>query len=310
MDVSGHFGPQLRRWRTEADLSLAELARRTHYSKGYLSKIETGVRPPSTGMARRCDAALNAEGALMALVPPDTGEKPATPPARIDQDELWVLGMGTEGSVWFQPVTRRETLTTGAASLVTLGLAGPPSSRAQQQEAAVVAALSTVFSQVRALGQQASPRVVLPALIAPTHTLQTMAATASSRGRAGCYLLASRYAEYAGWMAQEAGHDTAALWWTNKAVQLASAGGDQELAAYALVRRALISLYAGDAVQTIALARRAQENHAAGNRIRGLAAQRDSGTCPGWRQLRLPARAGSSHHAVRRCHDRTRSGSG
>ncbi|MGH3927217.1 MAG: hypothetical protein ACRDTT_30850, partial [Pseudonocardiaceae bacterium] len=53
-------------------------------------------------------------------------------------------------------------------------------------------------------------------------------------------------------------------------------GGDPELAAYALVRRALVSLYADDALQTITLARRAQEDRAAGNRVRGLAAQREA----------------------------------
>ena len=275
--MSESFGSELRRWRATVDLSLAELARCTHYSKGYLSKIETGVRPPTVGVARRCDAALNAGGALMALVPPpDTGDKLSVSPEMINQEELWVLSMGADSLVWFQSITRREALTADATSLLTLGLAVSPSSRARQQETAVVATFSAVFSQIRALGQQVRPQVVLPTLIAHTYTLQAVAVNASSRRRSDCYLLASRYAEYAGWMAQEVGDDRAALWWTSKAVQLASAGGDHELAAYALVRRALISLYVGDAVQTIALARRAQEHPAAGNRVRGLAAQREA----------------------------------
>jgi len=47
MGLGASFGSQLRRWRVAVDVSLAELARRTHYSKGYLSKIETGTRPPT-----------------------------------------------------------------------------------------------------------------------------------------------------------------------------------------------------------------------------------------------------------------------
>ncbi len=33
-------------------------------------------------------------------------------------------------------------------------------------------------------------------------------------------LLRARYAEYAGWMWQESGNDGAALWWTDKAVEM------------------------------------------------------------------------------------------
>lgn len=275
MDLGAPFGPQLRRWRAAVDVSLAELARRTHYSKGYLSKIETGTRPPTGSVARRCDVALNAGGALAVLVPPpDTVDTKSIPSAVIDREELWILTMGTNGSAWFQPMNRREALTAGAVSLLALGIGTTQSPRAQQE--AVLATFTDLFTQIRALGQQASPHVVLPTLIAPTHTLQQIAATATGRVRSDCYLLASRYAEYTGWMAQEARQDIAALWWTDKAVALASAGGDRELAAYALIRRALVSLYAGDALQTITLAQRAQDDPAAGRRVRGLAAQREA----------------------------------
>jgi transcriptional regulator with XRE-family HTH domain len=64
------FGAELRRLRTAAGLSLAQLSREVHYSKGYLSKIETGVRLPAPDLARRCDDAVAAGGALLALVPP------------------------------------------------------------------------------------------------------------------------------------------------------------------------------------------------------------------------------------------------
>lgn len=74
---------------------------------------------------------------------------------------------------------------------------------------------------------------------------------------------------------QESGNERAALWWTQRAVDLASAGGDRHLAGYALVRRALVTLYHDDAKETIALARQAQDNSLP-PRIRGLAAQREA----------------------------------
>ncbi|MFD0488329.1 helix-turn-helix domain-containing protein [Saccharopolyspora spinosporotrichia] len=54
------FGAELRRLRIAAGMALSELARRVHYSKGYLSKVETGLKPAQPDLARRCDAALDA----------------------------------------------------------------------------------------------------------------------------------------------------------------------------------------------------------------------------------------------------------
>ncbi|AZM58517.1 MULTISPECIES: helix-turn-helix domain-containing protein [unclassified Streptomyces] len=62
------FPGELRRLRQQRGLSLAALARRTHYSKGYLSKIETGAKRATVDVARRCDQVLQARGALLELV--------------------------------------------------------------------------------------------------------------------------------------------------------------------------------------------------------------------------------------------------
>ncbi|MET7685345.1 helix-turn-helix domain-containing protein [Streptomyces sp. NPDC005423] len=62
------FPAQLRRLRQERGLSLADLARRTHYSKGYLSKIETGAKRATLDVARQCDHILGAGGELLRLV--------------------------------------------------------------------------------------------------------------------------------------------------------------------------------------------------------------------------------------------------
>jgi tetratricopeptide (TPR) repeat protein/transcriptional regulator with XRE-family HTH domain len=62
-------------------LSLADLSVLVHYSKGYLSKVETGDKPPTAQLARGCDQALGAEGSLLRLLigPPSA---PATLPAQ------------------------------------------------------------------------------------------------------------------------------------------------------------------------------------------------------------------------------------
>ncbi|MEU6592204.1 helix-turn-helix domain-containing protein [Streptomyces sp. NPDC046881] len=71
------FPAQLRRLRQQRGLSLADLARQTHYSKGYLSKIETGAKRATVDVARRCDQILRADGALLRLVVPPRRAEPA-----------------------------------------------------------------------------------------------------------------------------------------------------------------------------------------------------------------------------------------
>ncbi|WP_410662261.1 ATP-binding protein [Amycolatopsis sp. lyj-84] len=69
MSEQATFGAELRRRRQEAGLSLTTLAERTHYSKGYLSKVETGIATPNPALAALCESELGAVGVLTALLP-------------------------------------------------------------------------------------------------------------------------------------------------------------------------------------------------------------------------------------------------
>jgi hypothetical protein len=93
--------------------------------------------------------------------------------------------------------------------------------------------------------------------------------------RAPALVLASRYAEFAGWMAQEAGDAGLAERLTHRAATLAVAGNDQALVAYTMIRRAVISLYRGRAGEVLDLARRARAETSA-DPVRGMAVQREA----------------------------------
>ncbi|MFD3419921.1 helix-turn-helix domain-containing protein [Streptomyces decoyicus] len=278
------FGSELRRLRIDADLTLTGLASKVHYSKGQLSKVETGRQQPSPELARLCDAVLEAGGTLIALVQarPARSRLPAGPAGIAGST---ISPNPTEGEVW--PVTpeaakpggeallgRRTIVTEGAASLLSLGVGGPATA-AHVEGAPLLDAARQLFDHFRTLGQTAGPHVVLPALAAQTRSLCNVAAIAGPRTRQALLVIGSRYAEYAGWMAQESGDDAGALWWTDQAVALAKAGGDEHLATYALVRRALITFYAEDVEETVNLARKAIEA-APPPRIAGLAAQQEA----------------------------------
>ncbi|MFJ8002378.1 helix-turn-helix domain-containing protein [Streptomyces sp. NPDC096310] len=256
------FGSQLRQARLAAGMTLAELAAFVHFSKGQLSKVETGRKRPGSELARLCDAALDQRGALIALIPEsrrggkssDDGHAPSSP---------WA------------PPGRRQMLSAGAGSV--LGVAAPPARlpAAPLAEGSLLDVSTALFDQFRRLGQTAPPGAVLPALTEQTRTLRALAARSGARTGRGLLTLCARYAEFAGWMAQEAGADGTALRWTEHAVELAAESDDTSLASYALVRRGLVAYYRGDAADTIDLARGALSDRLP-YRIRGLAAQREA----------------------------------
>ncbi|MFF5469315.1 helix-turn-helix domain-containing protein [Streptomyces achromogenes] len=258
MSATQSFGPELRRLRQEAGLTLTEFSVALNYDKGYLSKVERGERSASPELARRCDAFLGANGGLQRLVvrpgsDSDTAGSPVPP-------SLWRVG-------------RRAVLSAGTGALIDLGLKLGGQTPAAADP--LLPSFHAQFHQLRKLGQSTAPKVLLPLLETQTRTVAGLVAHASSASRAPTLLLASRFAEFTGWMAQEAGDAGAALGWTGEAAELALAGGDPYLGSYALVRRALVTLYDGDAAGTVALARRAQSDELP-PRIRGLAAQREA----------------------------------
>jgi transcriptional regulator with XRE-family HTH domain len=262
-----NFGAELRRRRQEAGLSLNQLAERVHYHKGHLSKVENGRKPPGEELARQCDAVLLAGGELLALAcqaAPAAPELVGIP----DITETWTLHQAADQTM-FMPGPGGNGLTLPTALVSEVG------SRATLSESGI-ASFARILAEYRQLGQHTGPSALLPGLIVQTKVLMSAVCQAAEPMQVRLAGLAAQYAEYTGWLAQEAGDDRAAIWWTNLAVQLAFQAGQQDMAPHALVRRALISMYREDGRRTIDLAVQAQQDTAASPRVRGLAAQREA----------------------------------
>jgi transcriptional regulator with XRE-family HTH domain len=240
------FGEELRRRRMAAGLSLRDLAALVHYTRGHLSKVETGHAWASPELGRLCDAVLNADGALIALT-----QSVAT---------------GGDGAAVI------PTLFAPRADLGVLWRGPVGTSEARSAEDA----FQDVFARMRALGQLVRPAFLLQPLITQGQTLSDLAVSASGADKARLLGLAARITEYAGWMAQEAGDDRAALALTEQAVELATAAGDEVMNVYAQLRRSLVSLYRNDSETTVSLARDVQADPRAPGRVRGLAALREA----------------------------------
>ncbi|MEV7305429.1 helix-turn-helix transcriptional regulator [Streptomyces microflavus] len=253
MDVPLRFGAELRRLREDAGMTLKQLAKVTTYSTGHLSKIERGVNPPTMNLAQCCDAYFNAGGRLRRLLSAE------------------IRSAGNRA----RPA-RRRVIVTGVGSLIAARMAdGGGVGHLGDQDLPPDTLFHEQLHQMKRLGQSLAPAAMLPVLRSQASTVTTLASRATGSSRTGLLITASRFAEYIGWMAQESGDEAAALHATAEAVELARAGGDTDLADYALVRRALVTYYNGDASRTIALARQAQRSTAP-PRVRGLAAQREA----------------------------------
>ncbi|MFC6883604.1 MULTISPECIES: helix-turn-helix domain-containing protein [Actinomadura] len=74
------FGRELRRLMVERGVGVRALSRRVPCNPGYLSKLRQDQQTPSDAMARRLEAALDAEGSLVPLTEPSSarrrGERP------------------------------------------------------------------------------------------------------------------------------------------------------------------------------------------------------------------------------------------
>jgi transcriptional regulator with XRE-family HTH domain len=240
------FGVELRRMREEAGLSLSALGKAVHYTKGYLSKIETSDRPPGPELARLCDAALNAGGTLVALVPRDPMAKVNPTPGQ----DGWLLDRGR------RPAGAQDGFTAAAG------------------EENTVDVFRALFNQAVDLGELVSSRVVLPTVTTNANTLWSLALVAPPATRSSLTTLAALNATYAGWLALETGDDHAAQWWSRTAVGLAKRVDDANLVAYTLMREAQVAVFRDDPDQVLALASRIEDDTRVSARYRGIAAHR------------------------------------
>jgi transcriptional regulator with XRE-family HTH domain/tetratricopeptide (TPR) repeat protein len=251
------FGAELLRLRLLAGLSLSELSGLVYYSKGHLSKVENGLKAPGTGLARACDAALDADGALIRLVPPQHRAMASIVDGDAADAGVWRLDLHPDGS------------STAHVGDVRMRLPAPAAWGA-------TAVSGAVFDALRRSGRDQSPSTVLPSLFGQLHLVRAAATSAGGADRTAHLALGARMTEFAGWMAQEAGDIDRARSFTDLAERLGAQAGLAQMEHHVLVRRALLAMYEGRAQETIDLAAQARANDGAPPRLRCLAALREA----------------------------------
>lgn len=224
------LGSRIRAARVERGLSMGELARLAHITTAYVSYLEHDRRVPGSAVLRSLSQALGVEL-------PTPQEQPYAEPAPTSDDAL-VLVRQPDGSVILVQMDRRAFLAT--ASLAAGATAIPLPDRLTSE---VVKAMGDRLTWHMAAGRSSNPQTVARLVNADLPTVVDAAASAPKALRDRTYVLAARYAEYLGWMQQEAGDFDAAMRSTAYASDLAQVAGWRPMVAYATIRRSRLWQY-------------------------------------------------------------------
>src|SRR5262249_53061406 len=224
--------------------------------------MERALVPMDPAVARCCDDVLDGGGAL-ARVAAATYARHHALAAPAGPVEVLLVHLSGPEKVIIVPVSRRDLL--GALAL---GVAATPiltidralaDGGVQPDESALVR-----YSQALAT-YAAAGRVGAPAPVLNTVTGDIAALEALHRQVANTPLgrqlrsLQARYAEYAGWMAEESDDLFEATYWTDRAGDWAAQAGDRNVRPYLLVRRAILATHVADARRAVELTTAAQQ---------------------------------------------------
>jgi transcriptional regulator with XRE-family HTH domain len=118
------------------------------------------------------------------------------------------------------------------------------------------------------------PQLLLPALTMHLRTLEQMRSSAKGALLDEVLAVGAAYAEFAGWLSQDAGDPDGARTWYSRALEWAEAAGDVRLSSFVMTRRAVQALHDNEADYAVRLAQAAQRDSSElTRRVRAIAAQ-------------------------------------
>ncbi|MGH3937612.1 MAG: helix-turn-helix domain-containing protein [Pseudonocardiaceae bacterium] len=271
-----YWGAELRALRVGQGLSLAELGHLLHCDPSYLAKIERAERPIPATLAESCDRMLQTQGMLIRLhtlaesdrdlalkpsnqtpdhvvsdvahvaSPPGSLTGGATFPAAPDtgpdtNEEIVVPARTSDGRVVFVSVPRRVVLQ--SLSSATVGLATIPAATSAHR-ATLPADVNPVehFQQMlRVLvdhDRLFGARRVIPVVHEQINVIQQLRSSWRGTDHQQLVHVQAQYAEFCGWLHEDAGEYHLAESWTDRALGLSHIATDHDLTVFILVRTA------------------------------------------------------------------------
>lgn len=296
------LGLALRQLRTDAGLSLRQLAETVHYHYSRLSRAERGEHLIDPAYIPAIDAAVRGNGLLTMLrsMAPD-GPRPgpkALPSADFlvnDGDTVMLELRTSDGRNVQVKLSRREFAQLLAGGALQTALPGGVANLDQAEHVSkilhhggpVTEAVLDYFRRLLAehytADKMLGPKQLLRPVLAQVDVLDTMRRYTPPRTANPVLKLLAQYAEFAGWLHQDAGNPPVAMLWSARASQWAQGAGDDQMAAYMLIRKSNIALSANDPAAVVSLAAAARTARGSVSpKLVALAAQQEA---RGWAQL-------------------------
>ena len=243
---------QLREHRLRHNLTLEEVvealtrlawerfATRVGVNAGMVGKWKRGEKRPSRFYQRLLVL-------LYGVREEQLGFRAATPSDHAAEDVLAELGTG-EG------LPRPVFPDTAAPSTVSLAM---PVATPRRVDPEAVGRLGTILSEYAKIDNLLGPAHLLALTSLHLRFISQLLTVASGTARSELLTVGARYAEFAGWLYQDAGNPQAAAYWSDRAMGWAQAAGNELMTSYVLMRKSNQASGLRDAPRTLALARAA-----------------------------------------------------
>jgi hypothetical protein len=243
---------QLRGHRLRLNLTLEEVAEalialawerfavRVGVNAGMVGKWERGEKRPSRFYQRLF--------VLLYAVPAEQlGFRPAGPSDHAAEDVL--VELAGEGAVRPRlPISAPP----GEARLPVPAIATP-----RRVDPEAVGRLGTILTEYAKIDNLLGPAHLLALTSVHLQFISELLTVAAGEGRAELLTVGARYAEFAGWLHQDAGNPQEAAYWSDRAVGWAQAADNDLMVSYVLMRKSNQASSQGDAHRTLGLARAA-----------------------------------------------------
>jgi tetratricopeptide (TPR) repeat protein len=271
------------------------LSQLTYYDFGYLGQIERGERTGSATVAARCDTALQAGGVLSELFASEETSRAnvfvpaqrtpahtqgvdvaaeAAAASEADPDGMTIPCRSADGRIVWVTVPRRAILLGGVAA--TAGFAVPPllKSCALAADAGDISPIEHLRNIRRVFVESDNllgPTQIIPAVQGYIRLIQRLRSGRQGADRRALLHLQAEFAEFAGWLHQDSGDFRHAQYWLDRALELAHAVEDREMAVYVMARKSQLAGDMHDAVSAVDLADAAATMAVPGTRLQATA---------------------------------------
>jgi tetratricopeptide (TPR) repeat protein/DNA-binding transcriptional regulator YiaG len=196
-------------------------------------------------------------------------------PSKIYRDLLCRFYKTTPEGLAFRPMNRRKFLwsaaTVGAATLAL------PADRPRCVDPEAAARLHSILIEYARADNLLGPTHLLDLMSLHLDFIGELMAVASGDVRTELLTVGARYAEFAGWLYQDAGNVRAADYWSDRGLEWATVADNDLLTSYVLMRKSNQASGIGDAARTLDLAQAAlRKRDRLTPRVRALALRQEA----------------------------------